>query len=93
MNYDELTKKYNNALIHISKLEEENKILRSELGHDSKQLPPTEPDRKAPIKEVILVHEATETYNNVDDASSNKKKLNYIFLYLEAVRMYVLKGG
>jgi len=77
MNYNELLKKYNKALKHISKLEEENRSLKFELGHDTNEQPPIEPYMQSSIKETTVVHEA------VDDTSSNKEKVE---LYLSLFR-------
>jgi|ASRN01.1.fsa_nt_gi hypothetical protein len=70
MNYDELLKKYNKAIKHISKLEEEIRILKFELSHDTD-------------KETMVVHEATEVYDDIDNTSSNKEKVE---LYLSLFR-------
>ena len=81
MNYNELLKKYNKALKHISKLEEENRSLKFELGHETSAQPPIEPYMQSSIKKTTVVHEAVEIY--VDDTSSNKEKVE---LYLSLFR-------
>lgn len=82
MEYNELLKKYNEAIRYISLLEKENEELKIELAkNESIRIPENYEIEKA-NKDAEVLKEDSENYYLVDDSSSNREKLKvYLSLF------------